>query len=112
MLCTRKELKSLCLLAVGSPPEVIAPLQDLTKTAPEDVVLECGINPGDPKADITWFRKDRQVGGAQGGGQSTGVYHVKTGAIPENREMKKMKFSFFCQRHALWTSFVLFCSQL
>ncbi len=29
-------------------------------------------------------------------------------AIPENREMKKMKFSFFHQRHALPTSFDIF----
>ena len=41
---------------------MIEPLLDTTKTAPEDIVLECTINPGDPKAEITWFRKDRQVG--------------------------------------------------
>ncbi len=29
------------------------------------------------------------------------------GAIPENREFKKWKFSFFHQRHALWMSFVV-----
>ena len=29
-------------------------------------------------------------------------------AIPENREIKKWKFSFFCQRHALSTSFDIF----
>ena len=29
-------------------------------------------------------------------------------AIPENREFKKWKFSFFCQRHALSTSFDIF----
>ena len=53
---------TLILFSVGSPPEVIEPLLDTTKTAPEDIVLECTINPGDPKAEITWFRKDRQVG--------------------------------------------------
>lgn len=45
----------------GSPPKVLEPLQDLTKTAPEEVVLECSISPGDPKANITWYKKDRQV---------------------------------------------------
>ncbi len=29
-------------------------------------------------------------------------------AIPENRDMKKMKFSFYRQRHTLWTSFHIF----
>ncbi len=52
---------TISVLAVGSPPEVLEPLQDLTKTAPDDIVLECTINPGDPKAELTWFRKDRQV---------------------------------------------------
>ncbi len=30
------------------------------------------------------------------------------GAIPENRDIKQMKFSFFCQRHTLSTSFDIF----
>ncbi len=32
----------------------------------------------------------------------------RCGAIPENREFKKWKFSFFHLRHALWTSFDIF----
>ncbi len=34
--------------------------------------------------------------------------HQKKSAIPENREFKKWKFSFFHQRHALSTSFDIF----
>ncbi len=33
------------------------------------------------------------------------AFRVLCSAIPENREFTKWKFSFFRQRHALWTSF-------
>ncbi len=41
---------------------------------------------------------------------TTGFYHsVQQGpAIPENRENKKGKFSLFCHRHALLTTFDIF----
>ena len=48
-------------ILVGKPPLILEDLEDLIKTAPDKAVLECKIEPGDPKAEITWFRKDRQV---------------------------------------------------
>ena len=49
------------LISVGKAPKILEELEDLVKTAPEKAVLECKIDSGDPKAEITWFRKDRQV---------------------------------------------------
>ncbi len=46
---------------VGKAPAVLEDLEDLVKTAPDKAVFECKVDRGDPEAEITWFRKDRQV---------------------------------------------------
>ena len=62
MMWVKSESNYYCLnVSVGKAPQILEELEDLVKTAPEKVVLECKIDPGDPKAEITWFRKDRQV---------------------------------------------------
>ena len=46
---------------VGSAPELLEPLSDLTVTAETKVKLTCKISAGDPKAKITWYHKDKEV---------------------------------------------------
>lgn len=49
------------MFVVGSPPELLEGLKDTTSLASESAVLSCTIAPGDPKAQILWFFKDKEV---------------------------------------------------
>ena len=53
----------LCEFSVGSPPEVVEGLVDLTIIAPDKALLECKINPGDPKASLNWFKDAKEIYG-------------------------------------------------
>ena len=50
-----------CISTVGSPPELLAELEDVTIISPEDLTLECNINGGDPLSKISWYRDDREI---------------------------------------------------
>jgi titin len=45
----------------GNAPEVISGLEDQVIVAPNEVVLKCGIDVGEPKASITWYKNGREL---------------------------------------------------
>ena len=47
--------------AVGSPPEVVEPLQNVVVQTPGKAVLKCDITPGDPVADVHWFKDSKEL---------------------------------------------------
>ena len=47
--------------AVGTAPELVEELSDLTIVAPETASLQCTVSPGQPTADIHWFYKDKEI---------------------------------------------------
>lgn len=49
------------MLAVGSPPEVVEPLQNVVMQTPGEAVLKCDITPGDPVADVHWFKDSKEL---------------------------------------------------
>ena len=49
------------LSSVGDPPVLLMPLEDLTVVAPNDAILECDIDVGEPEAEIKWFKGQKQV---------------------------------------------------
>ena len=46
---------------VGAAPEVKKELEDVEVNAPKSVSLECKITPGDPKAEIHWYKDNKEV---------------------------------------------------
>ena len=46
---------------VGSAPELLSDMDDATVIAPEDGVMVCQLNRGDPKADIKWYKGNKQI---------------------------------------------------
>ena len=46
---------------VGNAPALSSDMEDVTVIAPEDGVLECHMTRGDPKADIKWFKENKQI---------------------------------------------------
>ncbi|GFS00827.1 titin [Elysia marginata] len=45
----------------GEPPVLLEPLQDIAVVAPNDAILECDIDVGEPEAEIKWFRGKKEV---------------------------------------------------
>ena len=45
----------------GKPPRVIEPLLDMEVNAGEDLTLECDLDLGEPKANITWYRDSKEI---------------------------------------------------
>lgn len=41
-------------LTVGVAPVLLEPLQDIAVVAPNDAILECDIDMGEPEAEIKW----------------------------------------------------------
>jgi len=41
----------------GVPPMILEPLSDVTVIAPNDAVLECDLDLGEPEAEIKWWVK-------------------------------------------------------
>ena len=57
---------AICLfvfLPVGSAPELLEGLEDLTIISPGKAVLLCDVDLGCPKSEITWFKDDKPVQG-------------------------------------------------
>ena len=48
-------------IVVGDPPKVTDPMKDLIMVAPKQAVMECGIDPGTPVAEIRWFKDAKEV---------------------------------------------------
>ncbi|KAH9498303.1 hypothetical protein Btru_006488 [Bulinus truncatus] len=46
---------------VGVAPILLEPLQDIAVVAPNDAILECDIDVGEPEAEIRWFRGKKEV---------------------------------------------------
>lgn len=49
------------LVSVGNPPEILEPLLDMLVVAPEEAHLECDIAPGDPPAEIHWYKENKEI---------------------------------------------------
>ena len=49
------------LFAVGEPPAILEPLSDQVVVSPDDAILECYIDPGDPPAEIHWYKDNKEV---------------------------------------------------
>lgn len=39
---------------VGVPPKILEPLNDVTVVAPNDAILECDLDLGEPESEIKW----------------------------------------------------------
>jgi hypothetical protein len=46
---------------VGAAPEVVKELEDVEVKAPKPLTLECQITPGDPKAELHWFKDNKEI---------------------------------------------------
>jgi hypothetical protein len=46
---------------VGAAPEVKKELEDTEVKAPKSLTLECKITAGDPKAEIHWFKDNKEI---------------------------------------------------
>ena len=46
---------------VGDQPEMMEPLKDLTIISPESAVFKARINPGEPRAILTWYKGDKEL---------------------------------------------------
>jgi len=52
----------LCLCCVGGKkPKIVTPLKDVKVTAQSTVTLTCDIEPGEPKANIKWYKESREI---------------------------------------------------
>ena len=64
-VCTFTNLKytnvNVCLFSVGRAPEVNQFLEDITAVAPNSVKFECRIKPGEPSAEIRWFKDAKEI---------------------------------------------------
>ena len=49
------------LVPAGKAPHVLEPLMDMTVRAPEPAILECRIDPGEPPAEMHWYRDAKEV---------------------------------------------------
>ena len=49
------------LFSVGAAPKVKKELDDLEITAPKTLNLECQISAGDPKAEIHWYKDNKEI---------------------------------------------------
>ena len=49
------------ILLVGCAPELLNDMKDVTIVAPTAGVMTCELKRGDPKADITWYKDNKQV---------------------------------------------------
>ena len=45
----------------GDQPEVMEPLKDLLVISPETAVFQARINPGEPRAKLTWYKDDKEL---------------------------------------------------
>ena len=45
----------------GSKPEVTQHQSDVTVTSPEEAVLTCHVNAGEPRGKVTWLRNGKEV---------------------------------------------------
>lgn len=63
--CGRGYVSLMCLvysvLSVGGPPELLEELRDMVALKKDDATLQCSINPGDPRADIHWFKDNKEI---------------------------------------------------
>jgi len=48
-------------MLAGAAPKLLDDLNDATFVAPDKAVLSCRISPGDPAADIHWYRDGKEV---------------------------------------------------
>ena len=46
---------------VGTAPELIEKLKDVTVAAPAEGTMACKINLGEPSADVTWYKNGRDI---------------------------------------------------
>ena len=49
------------LFAVGTAPEVLEPLSDLTVVSPDKASLTCSINAGEPTATLRWYKNSQEL---------------------------------------------------
>ena len=49
------------MIVVGTAPEVLEPLNDLTVVSPEKASLACSINMGDPAATVQWYKNSQEL---------------------------------------------------
>lgn len=49
------------MVSVGKAPEIEEDLEDILTNAEEEVTLECTILPGDPKAEIHWYKEAKEI---------------------------------------------------
>lgn len=47
--------------AAGDKPHIMEPLVDLTVKAPEPGILECMVEPGEPPAEIHWYKDSKEI---------------------------------------------------
>ncbi|XP_023933258.1 titin isoform X1 [Lingula anatina] len=46
---------------VGTAPELLSPMSDVTAVMPEKAALSCDISLGEPEAEITWFKDNKEI---------------------------------------------------
>ena len=47
--------------SVGNAPKIVKGLVDLTKISPEEAIMDCTIDIGEPAAEIKWYKNGKQI---------------------------------------------------
>jgi len=50
-----------CERVGGKKPKIVTPLKDIKVTAQSTVTLTCDIEPGEPKANVKWYKESREL---------------------------------------------------
>ena len=50
-----------CTISDGREPAILDGLRDVTVTSPAAAILECRLNAGDPRANITWMKDNKKL---------------------------------------------------